>query len=229
MQPHNQLAVSRASEGVRHGADNTDAFDLLSTGLTDLLAELEGRWLSKGWCEMSSLRPGIDEGIVRRALTGRRSPLEILEWFGWHDGQLGPGEGVELAPSRFTPLSLEGAIWAGVTATALADRIVDQLAGDPSGAPTDSAFFWRESWLPLGHVGERWLAVDLATESEYVEVRSVEWGVEDFDSVRARSLCDLVRLWLDAPNEYWSWSPTQRMWEHDSRVLPEDMFGSRLF
>ena len=197
------------------------------TDVPTLLSELEKRWSRRGCPVTELLRPGIAEDVVRRALgrlLGERDvPAEIIEWFGWHDGPIGSGEPARLAPSDFLPLSLEAALWAWEYLRCVAKSIVDGLAGDPPGSPTDPDYFWSKDWLPIGW-NEYWLSADLSGPGTATPVRVVgSYESEDFRVVKVESLASMVRGWLDAPDQAWWWSGETRRWERDLRLIPVEL------
>ncbi|MFN8185502.1 MAG: hypothetical protein U0R69_00335 [Gaiellales bacterium] len=199
------------------------------TKLTGLLAELEGTWARKGFDRFDRLRPGLAEDVVRRSLTGLPVPTEIVEWFGWHDGQVGRAEGVTLAPSAFTPLGLESAEYASLMQQAIARGADPNLVGEQKEL-LDPGYYWEESWLPLGEInGETWLVADLGRDSATAAVRVVNWTDEDFRSIRADSLATMVRLWLDAPDEHWAWSSPAGQWKTRPEILSSEALRSGLF
>jgi cell wall assembly regulator SMI1 len=170
------------------------------------------------------LAPGLDPAETERSLLGQgfEAPGEALEWFAWHNGTTANSERVRalLGPSGFQPLSLEESFAEQERIAAVAR----QSEAEGAVLDEDEGRLWEDGWLPLGRdVGGVLLTIDLASANgEQLPVRRVDFWDSDMKKVRAESLAEVVRFWIDVLVSYCVWSPTKRNWQCDFAALPVD-------
>lgn len=181
------------------------------SALPALLQELETAWARLGLPESLRLAPGLAKADVVAALKDAGLPVndEIVEWFHWHNGKA-VGNSVVLAPSGFDALSLQEALNHWQNSLTLVE------AAPWSGE--SPSYWWGDCWLPIGlNTGAVFLAADLADGNA---VRSVVWDGDDFRTVLAESLSQMVQIWLDAlATGIWSWGDEPQEWVYDWNSL----------
>jgi len=192
--------------------------------LAALLVELEETWLRNGMPDTHWLAAGLPAGEVEAALDaiGLAAPVEIIEWFGWHNGASGSSNLRQLRPGLGTggiePLSLTRAL----DERALMMELAASLAEDPMAIPEDLPL-WHSEWLPVGAWAHgALLTVELGAR-ETVPVRVVDWEDGEFKTVRAESLARVVELWIEWLDAYCEWDSVLHTWRLDFAALPLDV------
>ena len=121
------------------------------TRLTAALEHLEQAWLRNGMPHTDWLAPGRPAFAVEAVLdsVGLAAPVEIIEWFGWHNGAAVSLQEGDVYPT----LGLGGFQPLGVV-QALNERIemietASSLEQDPNAIREDFPL-WERAWLPVG-------------------------------------------------------------------------------
>ena len=159
----------------------------------ELLNEYEDRLRTSGLSFVRHLRPGLSRAAIEANLSplGLRLPSEAQTWFEWHDGFEPTGYDLQIAPS-FVMLTLDQAI------TWYRERLEDaqRLAGDF--AP-DVPAVWEPDWFPLLRAYGT-VACDCSVPpGAPTPIRLVNPAdAADFGEPRARSLGEMITLWIAA-------------------------------
>lgn len=194
------------------------------TELPGLLARLETLWRAHGAPLPAAGRLGAlpDSDRIVHALraAGLATPSEILEWFAWREREPHLSPNIARQPSGFEPLTLEQALGERTSRR----RGAEELALDASQDLGYSAdFYWDPRWLPIGDNGVGGsLTVVLDPQAQTARVLNVSWpDHESLRTVRAPSIADAVRLWIQAlETGLWTWSRSGEGWENHFSDVP---------
>jgi cell wall assembly regulator SMI1 len=145
---------------------------------------------------------------------------EVLEWLTWHEREPQLPSSITSEPSGFEPLTVEQALEERLSRLQGAEGLALDAAQD-LGYSAD--FYWGPRWLPIGDNGVGGsLAVVLDPDAETARVLNVDWtDHESLRTVRAPSIADAVRLWIQAlETDLWTWSATRGAWENQFSDVP---------
>ncbi len=177
----------------------------MTSDLSDLLLELDRAWERLGVPDLSTgLAPGLTSDEVIQALSdaGLPAPVEIVEWFTWHNGRLDSAQGLLARPAGGHLLSLSQAI-------------------DLAPVLRTSTEVDMHRWLPLD--SQHLLVADLGVHPVKVELHYVMWGDDPQESaiVRSPSLATTVSTWLDIL-AHWPLDPDGFL-DWGQRVPPQEL------
>jgi cell wall assembly regulator SMI1 len=147
--------------------------------LADALSRLESNLVRSRAAIVPLLHPGIDEAEVTSLLAGvGLSPsVELVTWFGWHDGAVAsgvPSVAIELVPGgEFYNLRyLCGEYFT-------TRSVASEVAASPE-VPFDAEQIWPTHWFPLLRLfGKGFLAVDLAGNDGSTSPVHIVWHDSD--------------------------------------------------
>lgn len=206
------------------------------THLPGLLSMLEDTWRQLGFPPEKAYSRGLEPSEVRGGLREiTANPCEeVIEWFCWHDGLHDPEGGLmTMAPSYFSPMSLEAALAERAARLMIADDMARQER-HPGGLNDPPEFWWEPTWLPIGEMGGPCtLAIDVEDNSGsgmgIATVYVVDWGGgPGWRAPVAASLYQTVSMWIMTLNAgYYEWSD-EKGWLRDFANLPIYLRGSRI-
>lgn len=173
-------------------------------GLAGALSRLESILVRSRAAIAPLLHPGIDETEVARLLAGvGLSPsIEVVTWYGWHDGAGAsgvPSVAIELVPGgEFYDLGYLCGEYQ--QARSAAEYVASTTADLPSktGFRMTADDIWRISWFPLLRLfGKGYLAVDLAHNEGSTSPVHIFWHDSDPEE-RARVAWESVGSFVEA-------------------------------
>jgi hypothetical protein len=193
----------------------------LSDGQLTHLEELLGK---QGAPMVSRLRPpATPEALaaVEEHLS-RPLPLEVKQWWGWHDGtDIKPDERAaqgSLGPS-FIFLRTERAIEVSQWCRNEAEDI----------APEDPDSLWRKTWLAIGGLSEVACDCDVEADAPVPILKVDPHLVDEVGAVAARSFGEMVRWWIEAlETGAWFYHPEHNRWERRSELISLERDLTRL-
>lgn len=144
---------------------------------------------------------------------GRPLPLEVKQWWGWHDG----------TDSKMHERSTQGLIgpWFIFLRTEWAITVTRERREDAEDtAPEDPDSLWRKTWLAIGSLGKE--ACDCAVEVDApVPILNVDYHHVDVPgTVSARSFGEMVRWWIEALEVgAWVYDPEDDWWRQKPELI----------
>jgi hypothetical protein len=161
--------------------------------------------------------PASPEALMAvEAHLGRPLPLELQEWWGWHNGTdvKGHERAVRclIGPS-FIPLRTDEAVATTKGCRADAEEIV----------PNDPDSSWGSTWLAIGSHGK--VACETALDVDApVPILDVDYHHVDVPgTVAAKSFGEMVRWWIEAlESGAWIYEPEHDWWERREECIPSE-------
>lgn len=182
-----------------------------------LLGELEQRWRSQGAFIAGALRPGLNDEQMNELVAplGLHLPREARRWWGWHDGARPQGRSAaaELGPTHeFLPLAK------AVAKCAMIREIVLPLRD------SENDYSWKWSWLPIDRAKAPMVIDCSVADEDPVPARSFFFEDPDAGAEGARSMGELVTIWIEAIDcGAWRYNRQEDHWEYDWQKLDPDM------
>ncbi|MDQ2630056.1 MAG: SMI1/KNR4 family protein [Actinomycetota bacterium] len=147
---------------------------------------------------------------------GRPLPLELRQWWGWHDGtDVKPHEKAAKASigPLFEFLGAEEALKVTRESTELAQEI----------DPDEPEVYWGPTWLAIGTDGR--VACDIAIGADApVSILDVDYHKAAYPgAVVAQSLGEMVRWWIEAlESGAWRYDDEHDRWERRYELIPPE-------
>jgi hypothetical protein len=168
-------------------------------GLTDALAMLEAILSRSRAAIVPLLHPGIAEAEVISLLRGigLTPSVEVVTWFGWHDGagtRGVPTAAIELVPGGEF-YDLQHLCGEYQQTRSIAEEVASRGAEGPlkTGIRLTADEIWAVSWFPLLRLfGKGFLAVDLAGNDDSTSPVHVVWHDMEPDEVVWESMRSFV-------------------------------------
>lgn len=189
---------------------------LLLTG--QLLDELQARWRREGAIVAEVLRPGLEIGVIERAMRplGLTLPLEARLWWGWHDGTERTTHSQAIGLDLLF-LPLERAVSNYQRQMDIARRVAN---GD-----LDPDEIWPPGWFPLiSKLNGSVIACDCSVRDDEptpIHHYDHEFPDQALEPV-AESLGDLVGRWIDALDSgAWRFNHALGVWDREPDRLPD--------
>ena len=182
------------------------------------LAHLEGLLRERGAPVVPRLRPSATPealAAVEEHL-GRPLPLEVRQWWGWHDG-------TDIKPDE---RAVRGSIGPGLIflRTERAMEVTRECRDEAEDiAPENPDSLWRKTWLAIGSLGK--VACDCAVEFEApVPILDVDpHHAPVLGAVSACSFGEMVRWWIEALEAgAWIYEPEHDRWERRPELVPPE-------
>lgn len=147
---------------------------------------------------------------------GRPLPLELRQWWGWHDG-------TDIKPHERAVRGLIGPSFIFLR-TGRAIKVTRECRDDAEDiAPEDPDSLWGTTWLAIGTHGK--VACDCAVDADApVPILDVDYHHTDIPGkVAARSLGEMVRWWIEAlESGAWIYEPEHDWWERRAELVPPE-------
>ena len=176
--------------------------------LTLDLQALEEQWRRHGAAIAQRLRTGLPASQVTQRLTdaGVTPTVELIEWFGWHDGsdvERPPRDNMGVV-SLSRLMSIDFAITVRQTLLDLAaDQRADAQASgiDPATLPT----LWDPAWMPLTDGDTFYVAINTEPtgQGRPASVLMAEYGSPDPPDVAPGPLEVVVAMWVSLLASGW--------------------------
>ncbi|MDQ2630058.1 MAG: SMI1/KNR4 family protein [Actinomycetota bacterium] len=185
---------------------------------TEQLEHLERLLAEQGAPVVQRLQPPASAEALAavEAYLGRPLPLELRQWWGWHDGTdvKGHERAVRglIGPS-FKFLRTERAI-----------KFSRELrTGAEEDAPEDPDSLWASSWIAIGTQGRVACECNIGGDDP-VPVLDVDYHKAAYPGVvAARSLGEMVRWWIEALEAgAWIYEPEHDWWERREELVPPE-------
>ncbi|HST56322.1 MAG TPA: hypothetical protein VLJ42_10595 [Solirubrobacteraceae bacterium] len=172
---------------------------------------------------MDRVQPGLTEAKMDELTSGLNIclPAEARVWWGWHDGV--PAKSIDWARER----ELGGVAFEYVPLCEAVNNYLlvrKEVAGFSRSMPppaNDPEWHWRSEWFPLTQLGG--IAIDCSVPfGSPTPVRLLDWHFEDFPQVKASSLGEVVKWWIEALDKgVWRYDETDGRWESDWDLLDD--------
>jgi len=194
--------------------------------LQRLLDELEQHWRRQRAPIADLLAPGIpaDQAQARADQIGVRLPLEVLTWYGWHNGVTIAREHYPYQEGigTWALLNLDQAIDEHRTQRQLAARVsasVDIEEWTPD-------YLWAPGWLPIARsMGAPILTVDCSgPPHQPAPILIVVWEDLEFRTPKLASLTDMVAtIVLFLEQRFWWWDNDANQWRTEFARMPIEL------
>ena len=153
---------------------------------------------------------------------GRPLPLEVRQWWGWHDGtNAKPDE--RAARGSIGPFFIFLRAERAIEVTRYRRNEAEDIA------PEDPDSLWRGTWLAIGTFGR--VACDCAVEADAsVPILKVDPHlVDELGGVAARSFGEMVRWWIEALEAgAWIYEAEHDRWERRPELISLERDLTRL-
>jgi hypothetical protein len=189
-----------------------------------LLERLEGLLVEQGAPIVQRFRPPASAEALATVedYLDRPLPLEVKQWWGWHDGtDIKPDE--RAVRGSIGP----GFIFLGAKRAAEDSRWVRNDAEEVW--PEDPDRLWRKTWLAIDPLGR--IACDCAGEADAPVpiVKGDPHLVSEVGDVAARSFGEMVGWWIEAlETGAWIYELEQERWERNPELISLERDLTRL-
>lgn len=171
------------------------------------------------------LRPGATDAHIDAVTAGLglSFPDELRAWYRWHDGVVEDEDEWATFGNGHQPLTLDDA------AADYADIVATRAQIE---AAIPGPFRYRRTWWPVTHFQHvSYIVADTASAGGSCDVHTLWLRVDksgDWDTVRAGSLTEMLKVWTDAIGRgWWRWEPDGRL--SDEPVdLPNFVYANEL-
>lgn len=190
--------------------------------LSSQLQRLEEQLLRQGARTLEFASPGLSEDEIATTLTsiGLAAPAEVLTWWGWRNGSVRDGSGLQRASASIT-MFLQPTL-----AESIAYRAMRRAEAVQQGTPPEQLdIAWHHSWLLLAGRREP-LAVLVEPEASACPViTSDPYGNVD----SATSIAEAVSVWVRALEErWWYWDKDENWWRPQFEKIPQEVSLRRI-
>jgi hypothetical protein len=184
---------------------------------TEQLVHLERLLVERGAPVVQRLQPPASEEALAavEAYLGRPLPLELREWWGWHDGIDGKGD--EMVQASIGP------IFFALSTTDAVKNSRELRAGVEEDAPEDPDSLWASSWIAIGSQGR--VACECSIPANVpVPVLDVDYHKAAYPgAVVCHSLGKMVRWWIEAlESGAWRYDREHNRWERIYELIPPE-------
>jgi cell wall assembly regulator SMI1 len=153
---------------------------------------------------------------------GRPLPLEVRQWWGWHDG-------TDIAPDELAVQGTIGPSFLFLRTERAIDLTRECRADAEDIAPEDPDALWKKNWLAIATLDR--MACDCAVEADApVPILKVDPHlVDEVGAVAARSFGEMVRWWIEALEAgAWVFDTERGRWERRSELISLERDLTRL-